>query len=120
MGVAERPSHQERHAQDELALGEVLRRPLVRGVHRRAGGHRGAVDEADVAQHEHPLPRHQHVVEEGDAVHLLEARAERMVEVRASEVEALSTQEAQARRAARNREVDGERAVRLRQLREAG
>ena len=100
--------------EDELALGQVLGRALMR---RCASTEPvvmpGAVDQVDVAQQEHALPRHQHVVEEGHAVHLLEARAERMVEVRAPEVEALAAQELQPRRAAGDGEVEREGAVRL-------
>ena len=73
VGVAERLGHQERDAEHELAFGEVLGGALVRGVGHRVGGERGVVEDLHVAQHEHPLPRHQHVVEEHDAVHLLEA-----------------------------------------------
>ena len=79
-------------------------RRIVRGVRR-------AVQQADIAVHEHPLPRHFHIVEEHDAVHLLEARAERMVEMRPSEIEAVAAQEAQPRCSARDGEGDRERAV---------
>ena len=82
VGVAQRLRHEQRHAEDELALGQVLGGALVRGVHRRAGGHGRAVDQVDVTQQEDALPGHQHVVEEDHAVHLLEARAQGMVEVR--------------------------------------
>ena len=113
VGVAQRPGHVQRHAQDELALGQVLGRALMRGVHRGAGGQAGAVDQVDVAQEKHALPRHQDVVEEGDAVHLLEARAQRMVEARAFQVEALAAEELQTRGADRDGEVEREGAVRL-------
>ena len=73
----------------------------------------GAVQQIDVAQQEDPLPRHQHIVEEDDAIHLLETRAERMVEMRAAEIEAFAAEEAEPRRATRDREVERERAVRL-------
>ena len=113
VGVPERLRHEERQTEDELALGDVLGGALMRRVrHRvRAGG--GAVEQIDVPQEEHALPWHQHVVEEDDAIHLLEARAEGMLEVRAPEVEALPTQELQARRGAGDGEVERERAVGL-------
>src|SRR5882724_2340151 len=98
MRVAERLRHQQCHAQYELGLGEVLDRTLMRRMRGRMGRSRGAVEEVDVAQQEHPLPRHQHVVEEDDAIHLLEARAERVVEMRAPEIEALAAQESEPRR----------------------
>src|SRR5439155_1376798 len=56
----------------------------------------------------------QHIVEEHDAIHLLEARRQRMVEARAAEVEALPAEELQSRRPAGDGEVDGEGAVLLR------
>ena len=98
LGIPQGLGHEQGHPQDELALGQVLGRALVGGVHRRVGGEGRAVDERDVAEQEHPLPGHQHVVEEDDAVHLLEARAQRVVEVRPPQVEALATQEPEARR----------------------
>src|SRR5689334_7804836 len=73
------------------------------GMPRRVGLKPGAVDEVNVAQQEHALPRHQHIVEKDHAVHLLEARGERMVEVRTLEVETLAAQEAKTRRAAWDR-----------------
>ena len=113
MGVPQRLRHEERNPEDELALGDVLGRALVRRVRHRVGGRGRAVEQIDVTQQEHPLPRHQHVVEEHDAVHLLEARAEGMLEVRPPEVEALAAQELQPRRAAGDGEVERERAVGL-------
>ena len=41
------------------------------------------IEQIDIAKQEDALPRHEHVIEEDDGIHLLEARAERMVEVRA-------------------------------------
>jgi hypothetical protein len=83
----------------------------MRRVHGGVRGHRGGVDQVDVAQHEHPFPGHEHVVEEDDGIHLLEARSERVIEVRPAEVEALAAQEPQSGRAARDGEVQREWAV---------
>ena len=120
MGVPDRPGHHEGQAQDELALGDVLGRALVRRMGHRMRAGRGGVEQIDVAQQEHALPRHQHVVEEDDAVHLLEARAQRMLEVRAAQVEALPAQELEPGCRARDGEVQRERAVRLGVSRDAG
>src|SRR5262249_3497943 len=62
------------------------------------------IEKADVAENENALPRHQYVVEEDDAVHLLEARAQRMVEMRAALIEAVAAEELEARGAAGNGE----------------
>src|SRR5215470_11928154 len=86
------------------------------GVRYRVRPRTGAVDEAHVPEQKHPLPWDEDVVEEHDAVHLLEPRAERMIEVRATEVEALATQEPEPRGAAGNGEVQGERAVTTRHV----
>ena len=51
----------------------------------------------DVAVQEHVLPRHEDVVENDDGIHLLEARAKRMVEMRAAVVDALAADELEAR-----------------------
>ena len=56
--VAERLGHQQGEAQHELALGEVLRGALMRRMRRIVRGVGGAVQQADIAVHEHPLPRH--------------------------------------------------------------
>ena len=106
--VAECLRHQVRQPQHELAFREVLGGALVRGMGGEMRAHRGVVQPVHLAQQEHALPRHQHVVEEHDAVHLLEARAERMVEMRAADVEAVAAEEAQAGRAAGNGEVQHE------------
>ena len=54
---------------------------------------RGAVKQGDIAVQEHPVPRHFDIVEEHDAVHLLKTRAERLVEMRTAEIEAVTAQE---------------------------
>ena len=75
------------------------------------GDMRRRVEPLDVIEQKNPLPRHQDVVEEHNAVHLLEARAQRVVEMRAAEVEAVAAQEFQPLRTARDREIDRKRAV---------
>ncbi len=73
----------------------------------------GGVEPVDIAQQKHPLPRHQHVVEKDDAVHLFEAGGERVVEMRAAGIDAVAAQEAQPLGAARDRKGERERAVPL-------
>ena len=80
----------------------------MRGVMRGVGR---AVQQVDIAIDEHAFPWHFDIVEEHDAIHFLEARAERVVETRAAEVEAVAAEEAQAGGAAGDGEGDGERAV---------
>ena len=111
VGVAERLRHQQRDAEHELAFGEVLGGALMRRMRRRVGARAASVEPVDIVEQEHPLPRHQDVVEEHDAIHLLEARAQRMVEMRAAQIEAVAAEEFEPRRAARDREIDRERAV---------
>ena len=89
-GIAERLRHQKRDAEDQFTLGKILGCALMGRMPRRVGFKSGAVDEVHVAQQEHALPRHQHIVEKDHAVHVLEARGERMVEVRMLEVETLA------------------------------
>ena len=60
-----------------------------------------------VAQQEHSLPRHEHVLEKYQGVHLLEAGPERVVEVGAFQVEALPAQELQPGRVAGYGEGEG-------------
>src|SRR5262249_40186897 len=119
MRIAEGLRHQQRHAQYELGLREVLGGTLMRRMRARMREVGGAIQKIDIAKQEHPFPRHEHVVEEDDAVHLLEARAERMVEMRAAEVEALAAQKSEPRRAARYRKADRKRTVRLGMARHA-
>ena len=109
--IAQCLRHQQCHAQHELGFGKVLDRPLMRRVRRGMRHIGGAVEEIDIAQQKDALPRHQHIVEKDDAIHLLEARAERVVEMRAPQIEALAAQEFEARRAARDRKADRERAM---------
>ena len=109
--IAECLGHQQCHAEHEFGLGEVLDRPLMGRMGGRMCHIGGAVEEVHVAQQEDSFPRHQHIVEEDDAIHLLETRAERVVEMRPPQIEALAAQEFEARRAARDREADRERAV---------
>ena len=108
--------HQRGEAEHELALGDVLDHHLVRHVDDGAGARVRLVAALDVAIQEDVLPRHEHVVEDHDRVHLLEARAERMIEVRAAVVDALAADEAQARRVVRNGEAERVRRVFLRAL----
>ncbi len=72
MSIAERLRHQERDAQDQFALRKILGRPLMRRMSRRVRLKRGPIHQINVAQQEHALPRHQHVVEKDNAIHLLE------------------------------------------------
>src|SRR5215467_5020187 len=111
MGIAQRLRHQQRHAQYEFGLGEVLGGALVRRMRARMRDVGGAVQKIDIAQQKHAFPRHQYVVEEDNAVHLLETRAERMVETGAAIVEAFAAQEFDARSTARDRKADRKRAV---------
>jgi hypothetical protein len=80
------------------------------------GGGRLGVDpvaELGVAEQEAALERDVHVVEDDDGVHLLEAPAERAVEVRRAVVERLAADEAEARRVARDRERERVRSILL-------
>src|SRR5260370_8195712 len=97
VSVAERLRHQERDAQDQLALRKILGRPLMRRMSRSVRLKRSAIHQINVAQKKHTLPRHHHVVEKDDTVHLLEAGAERMVEVGTSQVEAFAAQKSEPR-----------------------
>jgi len=45
---------------------------LMGRMRRRMGDMRRRVEPVDVVEQEHPLPRHEDVVEEDDAIHLLE------------------------------------------------
>ena len=56
--VAERLGHQQGEAEYELALGEVLRRALMRRMRRIMRAVGGAVQQRHVAVQEHALPRH--------------------------------------------------------------
>src|SRR5213079_3077919 len=76
-------------------------------------GVRRRVEPIDVIEQEDALPRHQDIVEEHDAIHLLEARAERMIEMRAPEIKAVAAEEFEPLGAAGDREIDRERAVLL-------
>src|ERR1051326_7902078 len=76
-------------------------------------GRRRIVEELYVAEEENALPRHQHIVEEHDAVHLLEARAERVIEMRAALIEAVAAEELEPRGAAWNGKRQRVRAVPL-------
>ena len=80
--VAERLRHEQRDAEHKLAFREVLGGTLMRRMRGGMGGLGRAVQALHVAEQEHALPGHQHVVEEDDAIHLLEARAERVIEMR--------------------------------------
>ncbi len=100
-------------AEHEFAFGEVLRRPLMRRMRRGMGRGGGRVQPVNITQQEDPLPRHHHVVEEDDAIHLLEARGERVVEMRTPEIEAVAAQEFEPRRAAGDRKAQRKRAVAL-------
>jgi hypothetical protein len=112
LGRAERLDHEQRDAKEELAFGEVLGRALVGGMGRVIGAWSEVVEEPHVAEQEDALPRHQHVVEEDDAVHLLEAGAERVVEMGTAEIVAVAAKEAQALGGAGNGEGEREGAVR--------
>ena len=69
-----------------------------------------AVDAAgDVATKKHPLPRHQYPVEDNDAIHFLEARTERCIEMRAAQVEAVAAEELEPWRIAVDREGESKR-----------
>ena len=73
------------------------------GVGQGVGAGRVVVAQFRVAQKEHPLPRHQDVVEEHHRVHLFEPRPQGMIEAGTVIVEALPAQEFQARSVAGNR-----------------
>ena len=103
---ADRVHERAREAEHELGLGDVLDDDLVRHVHDGARARVRLVAALDVAVQEHALPRHEDVVEHDDGVHLLEARAERMIEMRAPVVDALAADESQARGVGRNREAE--------------
>ena len=95
---ADRVDEQVGQPQHELGLGDVLHDDLVRHVHDRTGARIRLVAAVHVAVQQHVFPRHEHVVEDHDGVHFLESRAERVVEMRASVVDALSADESQAGR----------------------
>src|SRR5204862_8364386 len=111
MRIAEGLRHQQRDTEHELAFGEVLGGALMRRMRRRMSGVRRRVQPLDIVEQEYSLPRHQHVVEEHDAIHLLEARAQGMVDMRAAEIEAVAAQEFESLGAARDRQIDRKRAV---------
>src|SRR4029078_12749395 len=71
----------------------------------------GLVEKLDIPQQKYPLPRHEHVVEKDHTIHIVEPRAERVVEGRAALVETVSAEEPQPLGAARNGEIEGERIV---------
>ena len=60
-----------------------------------------------VAQQEHPLPRHEHIIEERQRVHFLETRPQGMVKGGAVEVETFAAEEFQPRRIAGQGESKG-------------
>ena len=111
--LPKRLRHQQCNAQHELGFGEVLGRALMRRMCRGVGDVGGAVQHVDIAEQEDPFPGHQYIIEKDRAVHLLETRAERVVEMRPAEIEALAAQEFEPRRAAWDRKAQRERAVAL-------
>ena len=106
---SQRLGHQRRQAQHELALGDVLGDHLVAGVQVAVGGLLQVVAQLHVAQQEHVFPRHEYVVEEGHGIQLLEAGAQRVVEVGLPVVEALAALVAQSRRIVGDGESEGVR-----------
>ena len=72
---------------------------------------RSRVEPVDIAQQKHTLPRHHHIIEKDDAIHLLKARTERLVEMRAALVKAVAAQKFEPRCTARDRKAQRERAV---------
>ena len=70
-------------AEHEFRLGDVFHYHLMHHVDDRVGLAIERVASGDVAAQKHPLPGYQHMIEDDDAVHLLEARGERRIEVRA-------------------------------------
>ena len=76
----------------------------MRHVQHGVGAAEDVVAQLHITLEEDALPGDEHVVKDDDGIHLLEAGAERMIEVRAADVKALPTDEPQARRVARDRE----------------
>src|SRR5581483_9635768 len=108
---ADRLADERREPEHELRLRGRPRRDLVRHVHGRRRPRVELVAELRVPEHEAALVRDEDVVEDHDRVDLLEARAERVVEVAAPVVERLAADEAQAERVARDRDGERVRAV---------
>ena len=80
-GDADRVGQLHRQAAEELHLAEHARRGLTLAErHRRAADLVGELAAARAAVDHDAVPGHEHVVEHGDAVHLLEAAAQRVVE----------------------------------------
>ena len=99
--------HQAGQPQHEFALDHILGDHLVAGMGVAVGAPGPVVAQVNVAVQENPLPGNQHVVEEDDAVHLLESRCQGMIEVRTAQVEAFPAQKFQSRRVARYGESEG-------------
>ena len=114
IGVAEGFGHQQRNAEHELALGEILGSALVSRMGREVGRNAGLIEELNISQQEHPFPRHEHVVEEDDAIHLVEPGAERVIEMGAPLIETVATKKPQPLGAAGDGEIEGERIVSFR------
>ena len=72
LSVAKGLRHQQRYAEHELALGKILDGTLMSRMSREVGGNASLVEKLDITQQEYTLPRHKHVVEEDDAIHLVE------------------------------------------------
>lgn len=70
----------EGHAEEEFGLGQVLDGKLVHDLVHAAGFGKQSVGQPRIAVNKNPFPRHLHVVENGHAVHLVQATGERMVE----------------------------------------
>src|SRR5262245_21657547 len=114
VSVSKSFGHQQCNAEHELTLSEILSCALVGRVRREVSCNTRLVEELYISKKKYALPRHEHVVEEDDAIHLVEPRAQRIVKARTPLIEIVATKEPKSFRAARNRKVEGERIMSIR------
>src|SRR6185437_4653701 len=86
--------------EQELGLDGILYHHLMHHVDDGVSFAIERVAAGDVATEEDPRPRNQHVVEDDNTVHLLEARREGRVEIRPSDIEAVAAEKSQTPRIA--------------------
>src|SRR5262249_48569069 len=82
MAVPEHMRHEQGSPQDQFTLRHIFGCTLMRRMVGRVRGRGSGVDHADITKQKYTLPWNQHIIEEDYSVHLLEARAEGMLEVR--------------------------------------
>ena len=99
-----------RQPEQELALDHVLDHHLMHHVDDRVGGPVHRVASIHVAADKNVFHRHRsRGRREDDAVHLVEARGERMVEARAPDIERVAAEKPEPRRGVRTGHREGER-----------